>query len=273
MVALTLVASAAFAFAAAGVYFIVGARLGARKVSAESQLAATMFATWWFGLALVTATGGLQSIAGALGLVDLPVYLTLTLVNLLVLCVALLGLVYYLVYLFTGKRKALYPLAAFYLFYFALLLYFVLQSQPTGVDVKRWNVTLHYANQVTSGPLFVAVVAGLLLPQILGALAYFTLYFRVQERALRFRILVVSWSIILWFGSVGVAAATGLSQDDAWQIVSRAIGLGAALAILIAYNPPGFLKRRFHLTAVGEESPAPQGAAPPSREARHGVAS
>jgi hypothetical protein len=94
----------------------------------------------------------------------------------------------------------------------------------------------------------------LVFPQIIGSLAYFTLYFRVQTVTQKYRILIVSWSIIIWFLSAFLAGISGLSKYDWWQIVSRLIALSASLAILLAYQPPVWIKRYFRVTSIAEES-------------------
>jgi uncharacterized membrane protein HdeD (DUF308 family) len=94
----------------------------------------------------------------------------------------------------------------------------------------------------------------LFVPQILGGLAYFTLYFRVPEVTQKYRILLVSWSIIIWFLSPFVAFAGGLAQQDWWQVVSRLIGLAAALTILMAYLPPRWLKQRYGIISLLDEN-------------------
>lgn len=249
----TLLAAAAFAFIAAGLYTYVGAMLARRRVSGEAQLAATLFAVWWLGLAATTAIGGVLDILGAFSLASLPTVLTLTMFNLLVVCVALWGLLFYLVYLFTGRRGVLLPLSAFYVAYYALLVYFIVSGNPVGVEIRRWNVALDYAIDLSANPLWTPVLLLLLVPQIAGALAYFTLYFRVKDRTSRYRVALVSWSIIIWFTTVLVAAGTGLSTADDYQLASRFLGLGAALAILFAYRPPGPIRRRLGVTSVSDE--------------------
>ena len=94
----------------------------------------------------------------------------------------------------------------------------------------------------------------LLLPQIIGGFAYFTLYFRVTETTQKYRILLVSWSIIIWFLSPLAALAGGLAEQDWWQLASRLIGLAAALTILIAYLPPRWLKQRYGIISLPDEN-------------------
>jgi hypothetical protein len=104
-----------------------------------------------------------------------------------------------------------------------------------------------------TGPLFVIVVLLLLLPQMIGAFAYFTLYFRMPEVTQKYRILLVSWSIIIWFLSPLLALVGGLAEQDWWQLASRFIGLAAALTILIAYLPPRWLRQRYGIMSLSEE--------------------
>ena len=158
---------------------------------------------------------------------------------------ALLGLLYYLAYLFTGK-DLLFPMAAGYLVYYLFLVYLVSAAEPASVEVERWTTTLAYENQgIIEGPLASLALLLLVAPQIIGALAYFTTFFRLEDPSRRYRVALVSWAIIIWFSSSLVGSFGGLSDLDWWQIVSRAISLAAAGAVLLAYRPPGFIQDRW----------------------------
>jgi hypothetical protein len=198
---------------------------------------------------------GFLNILGMLERTNLPLFVTATYINTLAICIALWGLLYYLIYLFTGNSRSRVPLAIFYIIYYFMLVYYITTSVPSDITVGRWNTTLTYRAQQT-GPFFVILIALLLLPQIIGGLAYFTLYFRVAEATQKYRVLLVSWSIIVWFLSPLVALAGGLVEQDGWQFASRFIGLAAALAILMAYLPPRWLKQRYGILSLGDESPA-----------------
>ena len=218
----------------AGIYYYVGRTLSQRRLATPvARLAWNFFIVWWFALAASTLSNAILDLVGALGITDLPLFVTITIINLLATCVALYGLMFYLLYLFTGNRGLLGPLTVFYIAYYILIVYYVVASAPVGVTVDRWGATLQYQNQIT-GPLFLIALFLLVFPQIFGSLAYFTLYFRVKSATQKYRVLLVSWSVIIWFFSAFLASIAGLSQEDWWQIASRLIGLGAALAILIA---------------------------------------
>lgn len=250
----TLLLSALFALVTASLYSYVGWRLSKRMISSsEARLAWRSFTVWWYGLAATTLIGGFLNLFGALGLTILPLFVTANYINILVTSIALCGLFYYLIYVFTGNRRLLIPVAAFYIIYYVLLVYYITASLPENINVDRWRTALDYRAPLT-GPFFVIIIVLLLLPQIIGGFAYFTLYFRVADITQKYRILLVSWSIIVWFLSPIAALAAGLAQQDWWQLASRLIGVAAALTILMAYLPPRWLKQRYGIISLLDES-------------------
>jgi hypothetical protein len=90
--------------------------------------------------------GGLLNLFGAMGLTDLPLFVTATYLSIQVSCIALLGLLYYLIYLYTGNRNSLVLLAVFYLVFYILLVYYINASSPQGVTVARWTAGVAYGN-------------------------------------------------------------------------------------------------------------------------------
>jgi hypothetical protein len=251
---LTLLFSTLFALVSAGIYYYVAWRLSKRVVSSsEARTAWQSFTIWWYGLAATTLTSGFLNMLGVVGLTSLPLFVTATYINILTICIALWGLLYYLIYLFTGNSRSRVPLGIFYIIYYFMLVYYITNSIPSEVSVSRWNTTLTYRVPQT-GPFFVLLIVLLLLPQIIGGFAYFTLYFRVTDITQKYRILLVSGSIIVWFLSPYAALAGGLTQHDWWQLASRFIGLAATLTILMAYLPPRWLKQRYGIISLSDES-------------------
>jgi hypothetical protein len=250
----TLLFSAFFALIAAGIYGYVGWRLGKRVISsAEARLAWWSFTVWWYGLAVTILIGGFKNLFGVVGLTNLSLFVTTAYINILPACIALWGLLYYLIYLFTGNRRLLVPLAVFYIIYYILLVYYTTASIPDSVEVGRWSTTLINRAPLT-GPFFVILAVLLLLPQIIGSIAYFTLYFQVTDVTQKYRILLVSGSMIIWLLSPYVALSGRLEQQDWWQIASRLIGLAAALTILMAYLPPRWVKQRYGIISLPDEN-------------------
>lgn len=252
MIQPTLLFGVALAILCAGIYFYMGRVLSRRRqASHDAGLAWSMFVVWWYALAVATLSGAILNLLGALGIVSLPMFTTITIMNLLTTCVALFGLMFYLLYLFTGSKRLISPLALFYFLYYGLLVYYIQTRVPIGIRVDSWRATLEFQNPIRE-PLFLIALLLLVFPQIAGSLAYFMLYFQVKAPTQKYRILLVSWSIIIWFMSSFLAGISGLSDQDWWQIASRLIGLGAALTILFAYQPPSWVKRRFGVTAIVE---------------------
>lgn len=249
----TLLVAAGFASVSAAVFAYVGWRLGRREVEETAKPAARSFTVWWYGLALVTALGAAGNLAGTLGATSLPLFVALLYASLALLCVALWGLLYFLLYLFTGRRGLVAPLAVFYAAYFALLVAVVTQAAPNAVVVDRWSTHVVYARPF-EGLVTNVLLSLLILPQLAGALAYFTLVFRLREPTLRYRVALVSSSIIVWFMSAYLGALAGLASQDWWQVASRLLGLGAATAILLAYQPPGWIRRRFGIRALADDA-------------------
>lgn len=240
----TLVAGAGFALVAAAVYLMVGVRFRKPHAQGYARLASQAFRVWWMALALVTALGGVRTVLYLSGVTDLPLFLVLQELNLIGLCVALWGLLYYLVYLFGGRGRAWIFLAVFYLTYYVTIAWFTKNLEPIGLDVDAWSVSLETVGNAQEHPLFQALLGLLILPVVAGAVAYFTLYFRLEDRTSRFRVAVVSVSIIVWFLTGYLASLSRLNENVWWQVASQSLGLAAALAIYGAYNPPRWLRRR-----------------------------
>lgn len=238
---------------AAVIYGYIGYRLGKRRIHfTETRLAWTFFIVWWYGLAASTFCGAVRNALGALGVLDLPLYLTITYVNLPATSLALFGLTYYLLYLFTGSRKLLVPVAIFYSLLYTFVIYEISVHNPIGIEVGRFQISVQYEHAPSASLLWL-LVALLLIPQITGSLAYFSLYFRVEDTTQKYRILLVSGGIILWFSRPLLPALFRLGQQEWWPIATVLIGLGAASAILFAYQPPEWVKQRYNLSSIVEE--------------------
>ncbi len=248
----TLILGGAVALIAATVYAFVGYRLSRRRVSWEARAALQLFGVWWFALAGSTALGGITRLLASSGVNDLTLYTVTTYLNIMLICIALWGLLYYILYLFTGSRTWFVPLTMGYLVYFLTLVYLINQAQPVGVEIGAWNVRLVYANEI-GGVATQMALAFLILPQLLGALAYGTLIFRVRNPTQRYRIALVASSILVWFGSAYLASITGVSQQTWWQLTSQIIGLSAAGVLLMAYFPPAAVRERLGIRSLRDE--------------------
>ncbi len=249
----TLILSAVFAVMGASIYAYIGWRLSKRVISSpESRVAWQLFTVWWYALAATNLIGGLLNLMGALGQTNLALFVTANYVSLQLSCLALLGLFYYLIFLFTGNSRWLKPLVVLYTIFYILIIYIVTASHPVDVILEPWGTPLDYEIPPT-GPFVILLLVLLFASQLLGGFAYFTLYFQVPDVTQKYRILLVSWSIIIWFLSPFLGITLGLNEHDWWQLASRFIGLAAALTILMAYQPPQWLKQRYGILSLSDE--------------------
>lgn len=254
----TLVLSTLGSLVTSMLYLYVGQVLRHRKVSDEARLANTMFVLWW------QALGGLGLIGAVVIAVymtsGLPVWLYQAYVSfvLMVLFVALWGLQFYLVFLYTGSRRSFLPLGVFYgLLFFVTAALIAYNGPPERITDNGY--TLKTEPEVEYGMAFnlgfVLLIVG---PQMFAAIAYARLYRKSTDRTHRYRIAMVTGAILVWFGSSILATAFDVSQSLSWQIVSRIIGMLGAIAILLAYKPPGWVRSKYGIEPVETmDKPAP----------------
>lgn len=229
----------------------IAAQLGRRKLDRANDLRAwNAFRIWWLGLGLSTAGGALRMLFALQGVESLNVYMWLGVINTALTCLALWGLLFYLVYLYTGNSGLALPLGIFYLLLFTgLAIYTFGFLHPTGVVLEAGTATVQYETEAS--PLYQLIVGLLvLLPQLLAGLAYFSFYFRVRERVQKYRVLMVSIAIFAWFGLPLVVYFAGLTTQAWWPITSQVIALLAVLAIYWAYYPPQFIQQRFKVASI-----------------------
>lgn len=256
MVTPTLAFDAVFAAAAAFVYAYVGELTRRRPAhDAEGRRALVMFSVWWYGLAAATLVGSVQSALGAMGLIDVSLFIALALISVPLIVAILWGLVYYLLYIYTGRASLFWPVFYFHVALLVALTYLVVWRNPTSVVAGDWNVSVQYERAVT-GPLGTIVILGILGPVLFAALGYATLLFRAKDATTRYRVASVAGAFILWFGSSAVAASTPLGKWYWWPIAARTIALVSTIIILMAYRPPRVIRERFGVQAV-EIKPRP----------------
>lgn len=255
MAAGTLLVSAAFSLLNGAAYLYVGRRLSARQVSEYASLAHGLFVLWWAALGVSSLLGAVQIGLYLGGWLPIWIYDTFTALNLLLLVIGLWGLLYYLVFLYTGRRGAWAPLAAFYLvFYAAIQALGNYYDRPTVLGDNGWNLVERPEIDVPQVTLWLFLL-GLVGPQIGAALAYLRLYGKAEDTTQRYRIAMVSGSIIIWFGATLAASLAEVGALAAWQVASRLLALAAAGAILIAYLPPPVVQRRFGIRSIEEDLP------------------
>lgn len=252
----TLALSAVTSLLTAGLYLYIGGILRRRRVSEHARLANRMFVLWWQSLGYAGLFGvaflGLYMAGG----VEVWMYQTYLMFVLLVVFLALWGLQFYLAYLYTGSKRSFVPLGAFYgLLFFATVALTERNGVPDRIVDDGWTIRSEpVADMGLAFNLgFVLLIVG---PQIVAAIAYARLYRKTTDRTQRYRIALVTGSIIVWFGSSIVATALEVSKDLGWILVSRLIGIMAALVILMAYRPPHWIRAKYGIRSIDDETEA-----------------
>lgn len=234
-------------------YAYVGLRLLDRKTLSEpAGRAMGFFSLWWLATAANQIGGATLYLAASQGWTDLDVQLTYTILQRLLLALSLVGLMHYLLYLFKGNGH-LPALAAGYFLYGAFQVYAIIQGGPDGVTVGAWRTDLHYATP--NPPVFqLANLVFIVLLPLGGSLALWRLYGQVETRGQRFRIAAVATGFTLWWLVAVVAGQPALHENGYVQGFNRLLGLAVSLAILLAYEPPAWVRRRFGVEPYREAS-------------------
>lgn len=229
----------------AAVFAYLGYILHARTVSPESKLAQNAWVLFWAGLALADGLTSGEILFAAFSLPSFDVLRTIGFLQILLLLVALWGLVVFLLYVFRGKYYVT-SVTILYAALYVLLLYAEVALHPTGYSLVNGQV-MPSGEATLSTPILFVLVVGLLGPEIVGALLYFLLFFRTPSRAIRYRIGLVSLSLLVAF-TLGVALPTAIG-GFAGQLAGSIVTLACTCTILMAYRPPGAIR---HWLGVGD---------------------
>lgn len=234
-------------------YIYIGRVVRRRAVSAEARLANGMFAMWWHslgGLGLLGALVMVVYLADGLEIWMYQAYITFVLLGLFM---ALWGLQFYLLYLYTGSRRWFLPLAAFYAALFLAtegLIEYI--GPPEEITDNGWQ--LQRLPEAELGQAFSLAFSALIIgPALVTAIAYARLFRKTQDRTQRYRIALVTGAIIVWFGSSVVGAVLDVTQSLGWQLFSRVIGIVGAVVILMAYKPPKWVRDKYGIHGSATE--------------------
>lgn len=235
--------SAALNLATGALLIYAGFRVARRQASGEARLALRMFATWWFAVAAVILISGSPTLLYLAGVTSLSIHVALVYAVAAPLAVALWALLYYLVYIYTGRRWAIWPLGGAYALFFLFELYYFSAFGERRLDVTDWSVrTVGGAFPPTWLSLTFAVL--LAVPILVVIVAYGRLYFRVKDRPHRYRVALISSAFLAWFGAVLVGYLLGWDRAEWFPLVYEAPGVIASLLVVAAFRPPRWVQRR-----------------------------
>lgn len=207
-----------------------------KRTSADGKLPLRMFSLWWVCAGLVILLAGAPTMLTVVGVSDVRLFTVLGYASAAPLALGLFGLLYYLLYIYTGKRGAIWPLGAAYAAFFLFTLYYFSQFGPRHIETSVFSVRA-IPDTRPPVPMRILFGAGVGLPIIGALIAYASLYPRARDPAARHRIATVSGAFALWFLPVVVALVSGWSEAAWFPLVYQVPGVVAAILIVIAYRP------------------------------------
>ena len=251
----TLLVGGLLGLCATALFVYVAIMLGQRPVLKSDRAAHTAFRLWWVCLALYTASGGAGALMAAGDFERVGIFLFLSLLGFFSLCIGFASLAYYLLYIYTGGHRAALLVFVFYAAICVVLAVLATGASPTGIEERRWAAGLSSTGGGNALSMWVFTVL-LIFPIIGGAVAYLLVGFKVPDRTTKYRIRMVAWSLIVWFTLPLLFLAAGQFLTDTWDITALILALLAGLAIIVAYKPPAWARRRWSIRSLSEEMPA-----------------
>jgi hypothetical protein len=242
----TLLASALLALATAAGFATVGVLVLRRRAP---SLALVSFGVFWWSAAGIWADQGVAALSGALGFASFPLLRMLDELATPLYCVASASLLFFVLYLLTGKHRALGPILAYYLALWAALRYHVAEAAPGGFEVRAWQVNVTYAAPL-QGMRYTILIALMVLPLLAAIAAYGSLVFRLQDAGARYRIACVAADLIVWVTTEALSYTTGAVATTEGELTRRIVALGSTLVMMAGYIPPRFARQRWGAVAA-----------------------
>ena len=234
----TLLLHSGILLANAALFARVGDLTVAPREGPRERWGVTLFATWWIALGVAFGFQGFSSLLYALGLYAVTLQVTIVLGTMAALAVGLCGLSYSVTYMLTGRRL-LAPLAAYHAALLAAFVVLLALSRPDGVVSASWGARLTVEQPHPLMPILLAV---LFVPPLGAGLACLAFARRLAPSHARTRFFAVGLSVLL----LSMTAMALEVPGDAAQPL-RPVGplllLLAAVAVVVAYEPPRWLRR------------------------------
>ncbi|MBI4394475.1 MAG: hypothetical protein HY556_11880 [Euryarchaeota archaeon] len=246
-----LITALAFAF--------VGWRLMTRfATSSEARPAMVFFGLYWAALGGSALTQFALLVLAALGPVGLEFSLRLLFIlAFAIVYVGLAGFMYYLAYIFTGRRVLSSATFVVYLLFGAGQVLLTIQGSVTPGDTDFTYPFYTNVSTVIFPPEIAYVLT--LVPFVLGTFGLILLGFKTGRVRTHYRAILVGGALLFWAGSS--AAAFAIHFKGLLELVPQLVAFGAALAVYLAYFPPAFIEARLDEMEDAERSKVKRDAA------------
>ncbi|MBA2666987.1 MAG: hypothetical protein H0U69_08130 [Trueperaceae bacterium] len=226
----------------AAVFFSLGAIVLRRERHADAavRLATIAFASWWFAVAVQQGISGVRILLAAAE-APLTIIVGLQFATLAALALGLAGLLYYLLFLGTGRSLVSWPILLGYCAYIGWLVQLLGNRGPIAYEATASGVTILYRTPFDR-PESIALLLGLIAPQLLAVVGLLLVAFRLPRSAGRTRTMVTALGIALWFA---FALTTSGERDlpDVVRVLYDLMPLLVGVGIHLAYQPPRWLER------------------------------
>lgn len=219
-------------------FWAVAAIFLGRKVRPEYKRPTVMFGLWWLIGGLLIATGIVSTILAEYGIyVRIPTaYVTWALLPFALFC-----LLYYTLFLFTGREKWMIPLAVFY---GAIIIALLVIGTVSGPYFDEETGKVEYVRSSLASYAGLISVVAVALPQIFVCIALYVLYFKLDQPTQKYRIFMIATGIFIWVFSSMIASIFNLSTIPMWPVIGSFTVMLAGLTAYLAYKPPAFIKKR-----------------------------
>lgn len=236
-------AAAALGLASATAFVWLGAALMRRRLPPEHRAAGRAFALGWLLAGACAYLAALMPFASELSLAAAW--------GNALLGVAMLACIgAYLAYLVTGSSRAIPAVALLYTLLLGAVFAAMTVLHPKNAIATGWSLRFEFAEHSDAANVWIAVVS--FLPVVVGSGLYLAMLPKAADRTQRWRILLVGSGLALW--SSTALAARIVNTDDAFAL-ARLAGALLALAAILAYSPPRWIRARWSIADVSAELP------------------
>lgn len=225
----------------AAAFMATGLRLALRPVEERHRLAMAAIALWWLCLGFLETVQAAETLAAAMGSVDVRILQADRYLNGAFLGIGCWGLASHVAYVWSGNRAWAWRLAPVYAVAAAAHWTMDTLLPVTGYEAGAYRFELHYARpliEVWAAPLVVATVGGTMV----AAPLFYLWLGRQLGGEQRRRALLASIGILAW-GLIGFGAHVE-SNPLADFLTVTGMPLLAAICAYIAYFPPWPRSRR-----------------------------
>lgn len=236
----TLLLSAALTLPLAIAYLAVGAKLHQRS-RVEGQPAFAWFAAFWVGVGAYGAFEAAWMWSHLLGLASWPFALFVLHMKIVGMVVALGGLVVYLLLIHGIGRRRLALVVASYALLLAAMETFYSWRGPTAQAPGDWGMRLLYLQNDTQ-PYWTILMALMFVPPLLATLAYARLLRHTSDPVLRYRIRLVSLSLLAFFVPAFIGWRAG--GFPWWGGIEKLLSAVMAAGVVLALWPPPRVRAR-----------------------------